>query len=149
MARRPLPRALRAAPARAADPTARAGARTSSGLQNRPADRRGERGRRRLSAGARRRAPRVVAARRADADGHGRGLGSPPAVTIAAFFAFTTRKQWIEEVSAAASKPPKPRRDFPATPSASFRRRAWRQFQRALDPLGPPKPLRPPRGSGA
>ena len=27
-------------------------------------------------------------------------------------------------------------------PTASFRRRAWLEFQRALDPLGPPKPLR-------
>jgi hypothetical protein len=26
-------------------------------------------------------------------------------------------------------------------PTASFRRRAWREFQRALDPLGPPKAL--------
>jgi hypothetical protein len=26
-------------------------------------------------------------------------------------------------------------------PTASFRRRAWREFQRALDPLGPFKPL--------
>jgi hypothetical protein len=26
-------------------------------------------------------------------------------------------------------------------PTASFRRRAWRDFQRALDPLGPPKAL--------
>jgi hypothetical protein len=30
-------------------------------------------------------------------------------------------------------------------PSARFRLRAWREFQRALDPLAPPKPLRPPR----
>jgi hypothetical protein len=32
-------------------------------------------------------------------------------------------------------------------PTESFRRRAWRQFQRALDPLAPPRPLpmrRPP-----
>jgi hypothetical protein len=29
-------------------------------------------------------------------------------------------------------------------PSASYRRRAWVQFQRALDPLAPIKPL-PPR----
>jgi hypothetical protein len=27
-------------------------------------------------------------------------------------------------------------------PTASFRRRAWVQFQRALDPLASPKPLR-------
>jgi len=26
-------------------------------------------------------------------------------------------------------------------PSMQFRRRAWREFQRALDPLAPPKPL--------
>lgn len=30
-------------------------------------------------------------------------------------------------------------------PTASYRRRAWLEFQRALDPLAPPKPLRPPR----
>jgi len=26
-------------------------------------------------------------------------------------------------------------------PTAPFRQRAWRQFQRALDPLAPPRPL--------
>jgi hypothetical protein len=35
--------------------------------------------------------------------------------------------------------PPLPR------PTLQFRLRAWRQFQRALDPLAPPKPLRQPR----
>lgn len=30
-------------------------------------------------------------------------------------------------------------------PTASYRRRAWVQFQRALDPLAPIKPLPPPR----
>ena len=30
-------------------------------------------------------------------------------------------------------------------PTASYRRRAWADFQRALDPLAPLKPLRPPR----
>jgi hypothetical protein len=30
-------------------------------------------------------------------------------------------------------------------PSASYRRRAWVKFQRALDPLAPIKPLPPPR----
>ena len=30
-------------------------------------------------------------------------------------------------------------------PSASYRRRAWIQFQRALDPLAPIKRLPPPR----
>jgi hypothetical protein len=29
-------------------------------------------------------------------------------------------------------------------PTASYRRRAWIEFQRALDPLAPVKPLRPP-----
>jgi hypothetical protein len=29
-------------------------------------------------------------------------------------------------------------------PSASYRRRAWVEFQRALDPLAPVKPLPPP-----
>ena len=31
------------------------------------------------------------------------------------------------------------------TPSASYRRRAWIEFQRALDPLAPIKPLPPHR----
>jgi hypothetical protein len=31
-------------------------------------------------------------------------------------------------------------------PSASYRRRAWLEFQRALDPLAPIKPLPPRRG---
>jgi len=31
-------------------------------------------------------------------------------------------------------------------PTASYRRRAWLEFQRALDPLAPIKQLRPPRG---
>jgi hypothetical protein len=30
-------------------------------------------------------------------------------------------------------------------PTASYRRRAWLEFQRALDPLAPIKQLRPPR----
>jgi hypothetical protein len=30
-------------------------------------------------------------------------------------------------------------------PTAVFRRRAWSDFQRALDPLAPPKPLPPGR----
>jgi len=42
-----------------------------------------------------------------------------------------TRSQRIEEL-------------LPA-PSASYRRRAWIEFQRALDPLAPIKPLPPPR----
>ena len=32
-----------------------------------------------------------------------------------------------------------------AGPTSRFRRRAWREFQRALDPLAPPKPLPPER----
>ena len=30
-------------------------------------------------------------------------------------------------------------------PRLQFRRRAWLEFQRTLDPLAPPKPLRLPR----
>ena len=33
-----------------------------------------------------------------------------------------------------------PKDDLPA-PSAQFRRRSWLAFQRALDPLAPPKPM--------
>jgi hypothetical protein len=32
-------------------------------------------------------------------------------------------------------------KDLVPLPTAQFRRRAWLQFQRALDPLAPPKPL--------
>jgi hypothetical protein len=32
-----------------------------------------------------------------------------------------------------------------AGPTPGFRRRAWREFQRALDPLAPPKPYPPGR----
>jgi hypothetical protein len=32
------------------------------------------------------------------------------------------------------------------TPTASYRRRAWLEFQRALDPLAKLKPPPPPRG---
>jgi hypothetical protein len=35
--------------------------------------------------------------------------------------------------------------DLLPAPSAGYRRRAWIQFQRALDPLAPIKPLPPPR----
>ncbi len=35
--------------------------------------------------------------------------------------------------------------DHLPTPSASYRRRAWIEFQRALDPLARIKQLRPPR----
>jgi len=38
----------------------------------------------------------------------------------------------------------RPDEQLPA-PSASYRRRAWIEFQRALDPLAPIKPLPPPR----
>jgi hypothetical protein len=50
------------------------------------------------------------------------------------------------------NKPPPEERKKPVnkdfllpTPSASYRRRAWVEFQRALDPLAPIKPLPPPR----
>jgi hypothetical protein len=33
-------------------------------------------------------------------------------------------------------------------PTLQFRVRAWREFQRALDPLAPPKPLKLPRRLG-
>ena len=39
----------------------------------------------------------------------------------------------------------KTEKDLLPTPSASYRRRSWIQFQRALDPLAPIKPLPPPR----
>jgi hypothetical protein len=38
----------------------------------------------------------------------------------------------------------KPAGELPR-PTTRFRRRAWLVFQRALDPLAPPKPLRLPR----
>jgi hypothetical protein len=43
------------------------------------------------------------------------------------------------------SKPKEPQLRLP-TPSASFRRRAWLEFQRALDPLAPIKQRPRPRG---
>ena len=39
------------------------------------------------------------------------------------------------------ARPPEARGEFPR-PTLQFRLRAWRAFQRALDPLAPPKPLR-------
>jgi hypothetical protein len=30
-------------------------------------------------------------------------------------------------------------------PTMQFRRRSWKEFQRALDPFAPPRPLRLPR----
>jgi hypothetical protein len=39
----------------------------------------------------------------------------------------------------------KPDDELLPTPSASYRRRAWVQFQRALDPLARIRPLPPPR----
>jgi hypothetical protein len=45
-----------------------------------------------------------------------------------------------------SSAPPRDRLSEAAPlPTAQFRRRAWLEFQRALDPLGPPRPLRLPR----
>jgi hypothetical protein len=52
---------------------------------------------------------------------------------------------------AAEKKPPNQERDEERPgkkiplPTAQFRRRAWIDFQRALDPLAPPKPLRHPQ----
>lgn len=40
-----------------------------------------------------------------------------------------------------APSPPEVR-DMLPRPTLQFRLRSWRTFQRALDPLGPPKPLR-------
>jgi hypothetical protein len=33
-------------------------------------------------------------------------------------------------------------KDAPPLPTTQFRRQAWLEFQRAIDPLAPPKPLR-------
>jgi hypothetical protein len=38
----------------------------------------------------------------------------------------------------------RPGRKLPL-PTAQFRHRAWIEFQRAIDPLAPPKPLRHPQ----
>ena len=48
------------------------------------------------------------------------------------------------EDKAAAMKSHRIEELLPAA-SASYRRRAWIEFQRALDPLAPVKPLPPPR----
>ena len=45
----------------------------------------------------------------------------------------------------AAQAPTRPPEDELPRPSVQFRRKAWTEFQRALDPLAPPKPLRSPR----
>ena len=37
--------------------------------------------------------------------------------------------------------------DLLPRPTEQFRRHAWREFQRALDPLGPPRPLPAMRAS--
>jgi hypothetical protein len=37
------------------------------------------------------------------------------------------------------------RKEAAPLPTMSFRRRAWLEFQRALDPLAPPKPFKLPR----
>jgi hypothetical protein len=41
----------------------------------------------------------------------------------------------------APEQEPEPLKGLPK-PTAAFRRRAWLQFQRAIDPLAPPKPMR-------
>jgi hypothetical protein len=38
-------------------------------------------------------------------------------------------------------KPHEKHEDELPEPTQTFRRRAWRAFQRALDPLAPPRPL--------
>ena len=55
----------------------------------------------------------------------------------------------VSDADSEETCPPVPRdtshnRGLPR-PTARFRLKAWREFQRALDPLGPPKPLRQPR----
>jgi hypothetical protein len=45
----------------------------------------------------------------------------------------------------AAQAPTRPPEVELPRPSVQFRRKAWLEFQRALDPLAPPKPLRSPR----
>jgi hypothetical protein len=40
---------------------------------------------------------------------------------------------------------PQPRGRKIPLPTAQFRHRAWIEFQRAIDPLAPPKPLRHPQ----
>jgi len=52
------------------------------------------------------------------------------------------RKQSEDEAPAMTSRRIE---EFLPAPSASYRRRAWIEFQRALDPLAPIKPLPPPR----
>jgi len=52
------------------------------------------------------------------------------------------RKQSEDEAAAMTSRRIE---EFLPAPSASYRRRAWIEFQRALDPLAPIKPLPPPR----
>jgi hypothetical protein len=47
-----------------------------------------------------------------------------------------TKKGW----SLVESKRTKDAEGLPV-PTPTFRRRAWRQFQRMLDPLAPPRPL--------
>ena len=54
------------------------------------------------------------------------------------------RKRTHSEEKAAAMKSHRIEELLP-TASASYRRRAWIEFQRALDPLAPIKPLPPPR----
>ena len=45
----------------------------------------------------------------------------------------------------AAAMKSRPIEEHLPAPSASYRRRAWIEFQRALDPLAPIKPLPRPR----
>jgi hypothetical protein len=54
------------------------------------------------------------------------------------------RNRKPSEDKAAIMKDQRNEHPLPA-PTASYRRRAWIEFQRALDPLAPIKPLPPPR----
>ena len=138
VARRALPR-----PARAAAPrSAGAAARTLD-------DRRrttGSRGRSPPSCSRSAARSRSSPARRSGSGPLGGGLVAVcalgrrvPSVTAAARQAFTHLRN--------AYARPAPRggaRRLPR-PTLRYRLKAWRAFQRALDPLAPPKPLRPPR----
>ena len=59
-------------------------------------------------------------------------------------YSLKMRNRKHSEDKAAAMKS-RPIEELLPAPSASYRRRAWIEFQRALDPLAPIKPLPPPR----
>ena len=109
------------------------------------------RGRRRIRARARRRAARALAARRVHPRRHGRRVGAASPVTPASPPAFHIQKlensyggEGCEAAAPACRKASGRRRRAPLSASAP-----GCSFQRALDPLGPPRPLRRPPDSGA